>query len=184
MHDIASQLVLMWARKGPEYRIPVADKYVSGSIMGFVESELISRHSMSRLTLDTIALCAMDFRFNSFYQEELHSFIKAMNNILEARSNSQQLFTILQRLLPSHSEQLRKDDEYQNELCRQLVQHRRDNPTEKKDLLNAMIHGRDPRTGETMRDELIGAQMRTFLVAGKSKALLGLSVELTIVLRT
>jgi cytochrome P450 / NADPH-cytochrome P450 reductase len=44
MHDIASQLVLKWARKGPSYRIPVADDF-------------------TRLTLDTIALCTMDFRY-------------------------------------------------------------------------------------------------------------------------
>jgi cytochrome P450/NADPH-cytochrome P450 reductase len=39
---------------------------------------------------------------------------------------------------------------------------------EKKDLLNAMIHGVDPKTGEKLRDELIIAQMITFLIAGQS----------------
>ena len=51
-------------------------------------------------------------------------------------------------------------------LERTEVQHRRDNPTEKKDLLNAMIYGKDPKTGSTMRDDLIAANMQTFLVAG------------------
>ena len=57
MHDIASQLVLKWARMGPSYRIPVTSDF-------------------TRLTLDTIALCAMDYRFNSFYQDDMHPFVE------------------------------------------------------------------------------------------------------------
>jgi cytochrome P450/NADPH-cytochrome P450 reductase len=53
MSDIASQLVSKWARNGPEYAINVSE-------------------DMTRLTLDSIALCAMDMRFNSFYKEEMH----------------------------------------------------------------------------------------------------------------
>lgn len=49
MHDVASQLVLKWAREGPSRKI-------------------LATGDFSRLTLDAIALCAMDFRFNSFYQ--------------------------------------------------------------------------------------------------------------------
>jgi cytochrome P450/NADPH-cytochrome P450 reductase len=52
MKDIASQLVLKWARYGTSYKIPLTDDF-------------------TRLTLDTIALCAMDYRFNSFYTEEV-----------------------------------------------------------------------------------------------------------------
>ena len=32
--------------------------------------------NMTRLTLDTIALCAFDYRFNSFYQREMHPFVE------------------------------------------------------------------------------------------------------------
>jgi cytochrome P450/NADPH-cytochrome P450 reductase len=148
MYDIASQLVLKWARKGVDYKIPVTSDF-------------------TRLTLDTIALCAMDFRFNSFYQEELHPFVVAMTNMLASRSNSAQLSGILQRLLmPSYNAQLENDVQYMRSVSNQLVQHRRENPTEKKDLLNAMIYGKDPKTGSTMRDDLIAANMQTFLVAG------------------
>jgi cytochrome P450/NADPH-cytochrome P450 reductase len=149
MYDIASQLVLKWARKGVDYKIPVTGDF-------------------TRLTLDTIALCAMDFRFNSFYQEDLHPFVVAMTNTLASRSNAAQLSGILQRLLmPSYNAQLEKDVEYMKSVSRELVQHRRDNPTDKKDLLNAMIYGEDPKTGSTMRDDLIAANMQTFLVAGR-----------------
>ena len=46
MVDIAEQLLLKWERQGPGQRIDVVD-------------------NMTRLTLDTIALCAFDYRFNS-----------------------------------------------------------------------------------------------------------------------
>ncbi|KAK4123116.1 riboflavin synthase domain-like protein [Parathielavia appendiculata] len=36
----------------------------------------------TRLTLDTLALCTMDFRFNSYYHDALHPFIAAMVNSL------------------------------------------------------------------------------------------------------
>ena len=59
MYDIATQLVAKWARIGPDEPINTTDDY-------------------TRLTLDSIALCAMDKRFNSFYKDELHPFVNAM----------------------------------------------------------------------------------------------------------
>ena len=47
MQDIADQMLLRWERFGPGATIDVAD-------------------NMTRLTLDTLALCAFDYRFNSF----------------------------------------------------------------------------------------------------------------------
>lgn len=153
MHDIASQLVLKWARQGPEHRILATDDF-------------------SRLTLDTIALCAMDYRFNSFYQEEMHPFVKSMTNVLNERNQSSQLSGMIKRLMPSHNEQLKKDAQHQQTVSRELVEYRRAHPTEKKDLLNALIHGKDPKTGASMRDELITTNMQTFLIAGRCLALL------------
>lgn len=80
MHDIATQLVLKWARKGPEYRTPATEDF-------------------TRLTLDTIALCAMDYRFSSFYQDEMHPFVQAMNRTLGAGNGPSTIFGIVRRLL-------------------------------------------------------------------------------------
>jgi cytochrome P450 / NADPH-cytochrome P450 reductase len=33
---------------------------------------------MTRLTLDTIALCGFGYRFNSFYRESAHPFVESM----------------------------------------------------------------------------------------------------------
>ncbi|KAK5240496.1 hypothetical protein LTR16_010565, partial [Cryomyces antarcticus] len=68
MHDIASQLVMKWARHGRSYVIPVTDDF-------------------TRLTLDTLALCAMDYRFNSYYQNEMHPFVDAMGEFLTESGN-------------------------------------------------------------------------------------------------
>ncbi|KAK7993410.1 hypothetical protein PG989_006791 [Apiospora arundinis] len=147
MHDIASQMVLKWARQGPNHRI-------------------LAPEDFSRLTLDTIALCAMDYRFNSFYQEDMHPFVKSMNNLLTERSNSSQLGGMLKSMMPSYKEQLKQDSELQWKICQEVVDYRRQHPTEKKDLMNAMLYGKDPKTGETMRDRLIAVNMQTFLIAG------------------
>ena len=56
MVDIAHQMFVKWERFGASAVIDVAD-------------------NMTRLTLDTIALCAFDYRFNSFYQNEMHPFV-------------------------------------------------------------------------------------------------------------
>ncbi|ROT42355.1 hypothetical protein SODALDRAFT_347367 [Sodiomyces alkalinus F11] len=51
------------ARYGPDHPIIVTDDF-------------------TRLTLDTIALCSMGFRFNSFYSPVLHRFIEAIADFL------------------------------------------------------------------------------------------------------
>lgn len=63
MHDIASQLVLKWARQGSQKNILATDEF-------------------TRLALDTISLCSMGFRFKSYYDEKLHPFIDAMGDFL------------------------------------------------------------------------------------------------------
>jgi len=68
MHDIASQLAMKWARHGSGNPIMVTDDF-------------------TRLTLDTIALCAMDSRFNSYYHDEMHPFIEAMGDFLVESGN-------------------------------------------------------------------------------------------------
>lgn len=149
MLDIADQLVLKWARLGPDNRIPVTDDF-------------------TRLTLDTIALCAMDFRFNSFYTDGMHPFVAAMNRTLINGQARSRIPSVVQKFMFASNEQMRADSHFQGELAKEIIEHRRQNPTEKKDLLNMLINGKDPKTGECMRDELIGSNMVGFLIAGES----------------
>ncbi|KAF2736444.1 bifunctional P-450:NADPH-P450 reductase [Polyplosphaeria fusca] len=147
MHDIASQLVLKWARRGPSYKIPVTDDF-------------------TRLTLDTIALCTMNFRFNSFYQDEMHPFVDAMLAVLSEGGARQKIPKVVQRFMRNRNELVKRNFKLMKDTSEEIVRHRRQNPTDKKDLLDAMINNKDPKTGESMRDELIAANLTTFLVAG------------------
>jgi cytochrome P450 / NADPH-cytochrome P450 reductase len=73
MVDIAEQLMDKWARLNPGEQVEVpAD--------------------MTRLTLDTIALCGFGYRFNSFYRDTPHPFVEAMYAMLaEAQARLSQL---------------------------------------------------------------------------------------------
>ena len=63
MIDIAEQLCLKWERLNPDEPIDVTA-------------------DMTRLTLDTIALCGFSYRFNSFYRDTEHPFVAAMMRAL------------------------------------------------------------------------------------------------------
>ncbi len=147
MHDIATQLVLKWPRMGSDYRNQVTSDF-------------------TRLTLETIALCAMDFRFNSFYSDDMHPFIQAMTNSLKSGTVPSSVIGILNSSGGAGRASVEADRKLRELIFSQMVQHRRDNLTSKKGLLNAMVHGKDPRTGANMRDELISANMVTFLITG------------------
>ena len=60
----------------------------------------------------------------------------------------------------------RSDVEYMDHVAKDLVLHRKENPTDKPNLLNAMVKGPDPKSGDVMTDELIMANMITFVIAG------------------
>jgi cytochrome P450/NADPH-cytochrome P450 reductase len=146
MHDVAVQLAMKWARHGPDAPIHVSDDF-------------------TRLTLDTIALCAMDYRFNSYYHDEMHPFIEAMANFLTESGNR------ARRALPSifyrDADQKYKDDiDLLRDTAEDVLKARKANPTDRKDLLTAMLDGVDPKTGQKLSDASIIDNLITFLIAG------------------
>lgn len=149
MLDIAEQMMLRWERFGPEAVIDVpAD--------------------MTRLTLDTIALCAFDFRFNSFYSDELHPFVGAMTMTLDKalQRGLRPKFVNALDFTGNHSFEV--NIELLHKVAGELLAERRADPdaASKDDLLGRMLNGRDPETGEGLSDENIANQMVTFLIAG------------------
>jgi cytochrome P450 / NADPH-cytochrome P450 reductase len=148
MYDIATQLVAKWARQGEDVLINVTDDF-------------------TRLTLDSIALCAMDKRFNSFYKEKMHPFVGAMVGFL-AESGRRDKRTRLEMMLNSAPErQYQADIALMRAVAAEVIAHRRANPADKKDLLNAMLFGKDPKTGQRLTDDNIMNNMLTFLIAGR-----------------
>ncbi|KAK4552965.1 hypothetical protein LTR86_009889 [Recurvomyces mirabilis] len=147
MLDITSQMLMKWQR------LP--------------EGELIDPvDAFTRLTLDTIALCAFDYRFNSFYREDMHPFVhSALEALLE--SGRRAVRTSIETNLRFRSQQ--QYDEHIHfcwKLCDEIVADRKAHPKDVNDLLNVMLQSSDPDTGEKMRDELIRFEMMTFLLAG------------------
>ena len=146
MMDIASQLILRWERFAGE-EIDVCDNF-------------------TRLTLDTIALCSFDYRFNSFYQTKMHHFVDAMVNVLVESGNRAQRIPLQNTLMLGTARQYYDHIAYIHKLCDEIVQQRREHPNDINDLLNRMIKGKDPETGYQLSDENIRYQMVTFLIAG------------------
>ncbi|KAJ4518381.1 hypothetical protein HRR90_009372 [Exophiala dermatitidis] len=147
MYDIASQLVLKWERYGPNHDIHVTDDF-------------------TRLTLDSIALCAMGTRFNSFYTEEMHPFVHAMVGMLVGAGERARRPPLPSYFYQAADRKFQEDVNLMVKVATDLVKQRRENPTEKKDLLNAMLYNKDPKTGEHLSDESIVNNMITFLIAG------------------
>lgn len=149
MVDIADQMLTRWARFGPDSVIDVAD-------------------NMTRLTLDTIALTAFDYRFNSFYRDDMHPFVDAMVGALaESGARARRLKTVSDLMLLSNR-RYQSDIELMRSVARDLVAARRGDidAATRDDLLGRMLHGRDPNTGLGLSDDNIVHQMITFLIAG------------------
>ncbi|KAF2179588.1 cytochrome P450 [Zopfia rhizophila CBS 207.26] len=148
MNDIAQQLCLKWARYGPSYPIEVANDF-------------------TRLTLDTLALCAMGYRFNSFYRESsMHPFVISMSRFLKDSDEQSQLPELFSNLWIQAKMRNKEDIKVMRDLSQEIVEQRRQYPGEADDLLNNLLHKTDPKTGERMSDSSIIDNMITFLVAG------------------
>ena len=149
MLDIAEQLMLKIERVGEKQSIHITDDF-------------------TRLTLDTIALCAFDYRFNSFYNEALHPYINAMIGGLREAGRKVGRLPIQDKLMFLSNRKFNADRDFMNKLAMQVIAERKADPEAhlKKDLLNIMLHGEDPLTGEKLSEENIMRQLNTFLVAG------------------
>lgn len=147
MHEICGQMVLKWSRLGPKEEINVTDDF-------------------TRLALDSIALCAMDTRFNSFYHDNMHPFVEAMVDFLAESGFRSNRPPLAQFFLKDTNRKYEANIQRMKGIAQDVITQRRMNPSDKRDLLSAMLQGRDPKTGEAMSDESIINNMVTFLIAG------------------
>ncbi|KZT53966.1 cytochrome P450 [Calocera cornea HHB12733] len=148
MLDINSQLLLKWERFGPDHPIDPSDDF-------------------TRLAFDTVSLCAMNYRVNSFYQEGLPPFVKAMAGFLLESGRRSQMPNVVQGFLRKENAQYEADMKLMVDLCDEIIAHRKSHPGEaKNDLLERMLEGKDPKTGRGLSDANIRNQLITFLIAG------------------
>ncbi|KAG7057267.1 Bifunctional cytochrome P450/NADPH--P450 reductase [Colletotrichum scovillei] len=150
MNDLSEQLCLKWARHCHSAPIEVADDF-------------------TRLTLDTISLCAMDYRFNSFYlDKKAHPFVESMVEVLAEADLQAVLPDVFSLLRPRAMSKFRNNIEQMQATCREIIAQRRQANGKKmpNDLLDAMLNGKDPETGDSLSEEAIVHNIITFLVAG------------------
>jgi cytochrome P450/NADPH-cytochrome P450 reductase len=115
MHDIATQMVMKWARHGSDHVIQVTDDF-------------------TRLTLDTIALCAMDYRFNSYYSENVHPFVEAMGDYLKVSGDRARRPAVQQMFYRQENHKYWEDIELLRKTSRGVIRSRMGNEADKKDL--------------------------------------------------
>jgi cytochrome P450/NADPH-cytochrome P450 reductase len=123
---------------------------------------------MARLTLDTIALCGFNYRFNSLYRDTPHPFVVAMLGSLEAAQARGRELPIQRKLHPKRARRLKDDRQLMFETMQHIIQDRRVSGTEGtiNDLLDRMLTGVDRQSGEKLDDTNIIAQCITFQIAG------------------
>jgi cytochrome P450/NADPH-cytochrome P450 reductase len=109
----------------------------------------------------------MGTRFNSFYHEELHPFVDAMTGFLSESGARSSRPAFANYFMRSAQQKFDTDITFMKEISQGLIEERKANPNDKKDLLNAMIKGKDPKTGEGLTEQSIMNNMITFLIAGK-----------------
>ena len=149
MNDIATQLMQKWERLNPGEPVDVTA-------------------DMTRLTLDTIALCGFGYRFNSFYRDTMHPFVEAMYGVLGESQRRARALPIQTKLRRGASRELAENYRYMEGEVQQIIDERRRSGDieDHKDLLSRMLTGVDKKTGQKLDDDNIVAQCQTFLIAG------------------
>lgn len=146
MIDIAEQLCLKWERLNRDEPIDVTG-------------------DMTRLTLDTIALCGFSYRFNSFYRDSQHPFVAAMMGALRETQARQRLLPVAIKARRRAQRQLMADSTYMDDTVGEILAERKASGDPGNDLLGHMLAGTD-KQGNPLPDHNIVAQCETFLVAG------------------
>lgn len=106
----------------------------------------------------------MGTRFNSFYHEKLHPFVDAMVGFLVESGLRTRRIGIQQYFMRGAQAEYEENIKVIQKIATEVVAERRKFPNDKKDLLNAMLKGKDPKTGQALTDDMINNNMITFLI--------------------
>lgn len=123
---------------------------------------------MTRLTLDAISLAGFDYHFNSFDDDELHPFLRALARSLQETLDVLQRPPLVAPLFRKKRQQFASDNALMFSLVDQVIRERKARPESEwpKDFLSLMLSQPDPKTGERLSDQNIRYQILTFLIAG------------------
>ncbi len=121
---------------------------------------------MTRLTLETIGLAGFGYRFGSFERAEPHPFVTAMIRALRFAQLDNVKLPFVRRALAGSAAQNQADIATMTNLVDEVIESRRREGGEARDLLGLMLTDGHPMTGERLDPVNIRNQAITFVVAG------------------
>ncbi|KAF8829479.1 hypothetical protein HHX47_DHR3000960 [Lentinula edodes] len=105
-------------------------------------------------------------RLNSFYTENQPAFAAAMTDFLKECYIRSTRPSFMQALMSGTTAKWESDAKFMTDVATRILNDRRENPIEKKDLLDTMLYSKDPKTGQGLSDDAIVKNLLTFLIAG------------------
>jgi len=121
---------------------------------------------MTRLTLETIGRAGFGYRFGSFERTEPHPFVTAMIRALRYAQLQNVKLPFVRRAIAGTPKQNRADIALMTGLVDEVIERRRRDGGESRDLLGLMLTEGHPATGEHLDPVNIRNQAITFVVAG------------------
>jgi len=158
--DVSSNLVMLWTDQ------------LTNSTEGILEVPVST--DLAHLTLDIIGRCAFGYDFNTVLsgETETSSAFSAVIKGVDFGRVMRKKFIPLYDYLPVAENKMAKEAlEITDGIVLEVIKARRKKREEgiessKKDLLSLLMDQHDEETGETMDDELLRAQVFTFMLAG------------------
>jgi len=134
---------------------------------------------VTKMAFETIALGGLGTSFGSFLAQEEHPFITALQDALtDALIVIEQPESLLW-LRAKTLRRLSRNATILRDTCSEIVKKRRRQLThsvgKNPDILDLMLTGRDPKTGEMLTDEIIVENVLNFLVAGQDSTAAAMS---------
>lgn len=108
----------------------------------------------------------MGYRFNSYYTSEMHPFIEAMGSFLLECGRRFARPPIPSWFYRNEDGKYYENIEVMQKTAQEVLRARKEQGGDRKDLLQAMMDGVDPKTGQHMTDQSIIDNLITFLIAG------------------
>ena len=96
----------------------------------------------------------------------MHPFVNAMVGLLHESGSRAFRPAVATYFMRTAQQKYDADIALLKKVATEVVAERKANPNDKKDLLNAMIKGRDAKTKEGLTEASILNNMITFLIAG------------------
>ncbi|KAL9034708.1 MAG: hypothetical protein Q9180_005256 [Flavoplaca navasiana] len=137
IRDIAAELTAKWRDFGNGATVSVIDE-------------------LNRLDLETTTQCFFGRRLHGLTGVE-HPMIRAMDQATGEAMKRPTRPKLVNWLL--HQSRFDKDCNTMRQYAAECLQYRKDNPTDRKDLLHAMMNAKDPETGKAMDETQIIDEM-------------------------